>query len=92
MDGKSIYKAPNGKLVKIELKAGETIQEVKIMGDFFMHPEEAVEIIEKGLKGMRLDEQKLKERAEEIIEKNSIQVFGFKPEDLAKAIMMAAEK
>ena len=47
MNSKSIYKIPNGKLLKIALEYNEksnSIDRIRIMGDFFAYPEEAIEI------------------------------------------------
>ncbi len=92
MDGKSTYKVPDGKLLKIALQAEEArIASVKIRGDFFLHPEESIELLEAGLKGEQLQQEKLMKKIASIVESNSIKLFGFNPADLAKAIMLAAE-
>jgi lipoate-protein ligase A len=50
------HKARKG-LIRIEFDEEDGIAEhVKITGDFFMHPEEAVRELEKGLEGHRIDE------------------------------------
>ena len=53
MQSKSIYKVPNGKLLKIFLEFNEknnSIESIKITGDFFAYPEETIEIMENKLK------------------------------------------
>ena len=93
MKGKAIYKVEGGKLLKIALEAEKgKILSVRIFGDFFLHPEEAIELIEKGLQGAELNRETLKKKITSIVERNSIQLFGFKPLDLAKAIMVAVNK
>lgn len=92
MKGNSVYKVENGKLLKVRLEAEqEKITRVKISGDFFMHPEEAIDALEKELEGTELEESKLREKIGSILESNSVRVFGFKAGDLAKAIMKAVE-
>ncbi|WP_297092358.1 lipoate protein ligase C-terminal domain-containing protein [Thermococcus sp.] len=50
------HKARKG-LIRIEFDEREGIAEhVKITGDFFMHPEEAVQELEKKLEGHKLEE------------------------------------
>ena len=47
---KSIYKVPNGKLLKVSLDYDEvdnSIEQIRITGDFFAYPEESIELIEK---------------------------------------------
>lgn len=93
MEGKSMYKVPDGKLLKVHLHAaGGKVKAVRINGDFFLHPEEAIVLLEQGLQGTSLQEEKLKEKIGLIVEGNSIQLFGFRPADLARAIMMAVGK
>ena len=92
MKGNSAHKVENGKLIKVRLQSEQgKITEVKIFGDFFMHPEEAIDVLENKLQGSELDEIKLRERIGSILESNSVRVFGFKAKDLAKAIMKAVE-
>ncbi|MCX6798878.1 MAG: hypothetical protein NTW59_02150 [Candidatus Diapherotrites archaeon] len=91
--GKSVFKVEGGKLLKISLEhSGCAISSVKIAGDFFLHPEEAVGLIEEGLEGTPLDENTLKNKIEAIVKENSLQLFGFAPADLARAIMMAVKQ
>ena len=91
--GKSVFKVQGGKLLKISLEhSGGWIENVRIAGDFFLHPEESVGLVEKGLQGAALDESSLKGKIEAIVKKNSLKLFGFAPADLAAAIMMAVKQ
>jgi len=90
MKGKSTYKIPEGKLVKIELDfSGEKINAVKINGDFFMHPETGVELIERMLKGTMLEKKQIVNAVDVAVKKNSLQLFGITPEGIADAILLA---
>jgi len=92
MIGKSIYKVPDGKLVKISLEfEGNKINSVKITGDFFLHPEEGLELIEKNLVGVELTESELVEKINEAAKVNDLELFGLNSEGVAKAILMAKE-
>ena len=57
LKGKAAYKVPNGKLLRVSLDfEGGKIKAIKITGDFFMHPETGVELIESTLAGQEIDE------------------------------------
>jgi len=90
MEGKSVYKVPNGKLLKIFLDYNKNgcITEVSITGDFFAYPEEAVEFLEQELKGVLLDRKSLLEKINLVVNKNSIQFIGLDAEGLVHGILM----
>ncbi len=87
------HKVEGGKLVKILLstKAGK-IEKIKITGDFFMHPEPFIEDLENALLGLSLDEEDLAVFIRDLFEKERVVLLGASPEDLARCIVMAAEK
>jgi len=91
MKGKSVYKIPNGKLLKIFLdydQQTKCINTVQITGDFFMHPEEAIELLEQELQQVVLNETILRETIESIITKHHVQCIGLDAEGLSRGIMM----
>jgi hypothetical protein len=91
MKTKSVYKIPNGKLLKISLIYNEKsnkIIELNIMGDFFAYPEESIEIIEKKLKNTIIEREVLSKKIESIIKENMIQFIGLNTEGIVKGIMM----
>ncbi len=80
-EGKAIYKA--GKLIRIKAEfEGEKIRKIRITGDFFLYPEEAIERIESSLKGLKISD--VKEKLEEMMK--DMEYEGISPEALAKAI------
>jgi len=90
MNSKSVYKIPNGKLLKISLEYNEndnTISTVKIMGDFFAYPEEAIETLENELKNTQLKKEALMEKINSVIVENNIEFIGLNPEGLTEGIM-----
>lgn len=88
MRGNSILKA--GKLIKITLDYEDgKIDNIKIYGDFFMHPEEGISKIEQGLVGCVLKKEELEGKVSEILNSENIQVFGFDSNQLSEAILMA---
>jgi lipoate-protein ligase A len=91
--GRAEYKVQGGKLIRVQLDVqADRISHVKITGDFFMHPEELIEELEKALIGEPLDGQNLAQRIAAFIEKNRVVLLGALPEDFAKCILMAGGK
>ena len=91
MNSKSVYKVPNGKLLKINLDFNEKtnfIEKVRITGDFFAYPEEAIEKIEEELKSTKLERSPLVEKIQSIINGNEIEFIGLDAEGLTQGILM----
>ena len=91
MKKKSVYKIPNGKLLKICLNYNEKtnkIIDLNITGDFFAYPEESIELIENELKNTIIENDILYNKIDRIIKKNMIQFIGLDSEGITKAILM----
>jgi hypothetical protein len=89
MQSKSVYKIPDGKLLKISLDYKDNIiTEIRIMGDFFAYPEEAIEIIEDELKNSSLNRESLLDKINSVIKDNNIEFIGLNAEGLTDGIMM----
>jgi len=91
MQTRSIYKVPNGKLLKIFLnynKNNNSINSIKITGDFFAYPEESIEIMENKLKNISLNKEQLLKKIQSIIEEDNIQFIGLNAEGLTEGILM----
>ena len=90
---KAEYKVAGGKLIRVQLVKKETmIEKVKITGDFFLHPEELIEDLEKALVGQALNMSNLDEFIGAFIKRRGATLLCASPEDFAKCITMAAEK
>ena len=88
--GKAEYKVEGGKLVRVQLETEDNkIKKVKITGDFFLHPEELIEELEKTVEGATLYEQVLADRIKAFMTKNKAVLLGASPEDFARCIIMA---
>ena len=88
MEGKSTYKVPKGKLLKVTVKwEGNRLEDVKIMGDFFMHPESAIRYLEESLKGSEISDAR--GIIEGFMDSKEVKVLGFDAESLFKAIKKA---
>lgn len=91
MINKSVYKIPNGKLLKIRLDYDEKknlINDIKITGDFFAYPEEAIEYIEGELKNTVLNIEILNKKIKSVIDSRMIEFIGINSEAIIKGIML----
>ncbi len=91
MNSRSIYKVPGGKLLRISLDYDEKtnrIQQIKIMGDFFAYPEEAIETLEVMLKDTDIERGVLRNKIQSIINEYRIQFIGLDAEGLTQGIVM----
>jgi hypothetical protein len=84
----SAHKAVGG-LIRIALDADELIKDIRITGDFFIHPEEAIEDLEKTLMGVRTEEGELLRVIKNFYAEKGIEAPGIEPEDLVEAIRKA---
>ena len=91
MRSQSVYKVPQGKLLKISVeynKKNDVIKNIWITGDFFAYPEEAIELMETKLRNTLMERSQLQETIRSIITKYHIQFIGVDPEGLTQAILM----
>jgi len=90
MQSKSVYKVPNGKLLKIFLDyniENKLINNIRITGDFFAYPEESIDVIEKKLKDTSLTKEDLLEKINSVIKKYNIKFIGLDAESLVEGIL-----
>jgi len=84
------YKVPNGKLLKVSVGfEGSIVTDIKVTGDFFLYPETGIDLIEKSIKGRKLEE--LQPVLDRVVKENNLRLFGFAVKDLVYAIGMAKE-
>jgi lipoate-protein ligase A len=89
------YKVVGGKLLRVRLTVAEstdgtrTIDSITIFGDFFMHPEEAIEELEHALTGAALDETALTARVQTFFD-SDVQIIGAGVDDFVHVILKAA--
>jgi len=91
MNSKSVYKIPDGKLLRISLDYNDKNKKILgllITGDFFVYPEEAIEILEKKLVNTTLNGKILKDKINNVIRENKIEFIGLNTEGLVTGIMM----
>jgi lipoate-protein ligase A len=84
-----LYKVPNGKLLRIFIdKDDQKIIDVKITGDFFVYPEEKISLIEDVIRGKSLDKEQLMKDIDEVVAKESIELFGVNAEGIVTALFL----
>jgi len=89
MQSNSIYKIPNGKLLKVKIEHNDNkIKSIKITGDFFIYPEEAIDKIEKELIDIKLERIIVFEKLNEIVNNDNIEFIGLNIDGLTDGIMM----
>jgi len=85
------FKAEKG-VIEIELShKEEKITKIKITGDFFIYPEEAIEIIENTLRNSHIDRITITEKLKELYEQEGITTPGIKIEDWVTVIFLAID-
>lgn len=94
MRSQSVYKVPKGKLLKISVEYDEKeyrIKDIRITGDFFAYPEEALELLETQLQHMVMEQKALQEKIASIIDTYHIEFIGLNAESLARGIVMCRD-
>jgi len=87
------YKTPGGKLVISDFAVeGGRLRGVKISGDFFLEPPEALAVITAALEGCEADlpEKELAERVRAVVG-GPVEMVGFSPEAVAVAVRRGLE-
>lgn len=85
MERVGVKKVRGGKLLKVKVVEEDgIIKEARISGDFFVHPEEAVEEIEGSLKNVNM--KRVREVLKDFERKRTLRTVGFSLEDIAEII------
>jgi len=86
-----VKKVKGGKLLKVlVIEEGGTIKEAKISGDFFVHPEEAIDEIEGCLKGVEIS--KVREVLRDFAKRRTVRTVGFTLDDIAEILEERGER
>lgn len=88
MQHEILKKIPNGKLIRLKIDADETINQIKITGDFFLYPEESIEEIEKNIAGIAVNSpaEIYAQRIHQSLAAHGAAFIGVTTEDIANAI------
>ena len=86
--GKAVLKVAGGKMLRAEVEHEEGIlKAVKLSGDFFIHPEEAISAIEADLQGATVEQAA--DRVDETARALRAELVGFSAKDVQQVIEMA---
>lgn len=95
MQSKIESKVEGGKLVRMELHLSDgKVTSIKITGDFFIHPEDSLQIIEKAFLSLDPKEKTdlLEIRLTDLVTSQGIQMLGVTPKALASIFSEAVLK
>ena len=88
MQMKAEEKIPGGKLLYIDVDLSEgKISKIRITGDFFLHPEDTIAKIEKGLEGV--EPNHVASKVSEILAENGAQFIGVSQGDIERLVKKA---
>jgi len=89
--GTATRKVPGGKLLRIDVVYADTIQSLKLTGDFFLHPEETLDEITAALTGfaLPLDVDRATQAVETALKARDAQLIGATAEDIILTLQEA---
>jgi len=84
-------KVKEGKVVKVEVEYDEVIKNIRITGDFFLHPEDILDKIEKSIIGLEktVSVEAITSNINKLTECEDIQMIGISPESIAGLVKEA---
>jgi hypothetical protein len=86
---KATHRTKKG-LIEVELSIdNDSLSSLKITGDFFVYPEEALEVIEKELLNLKINQEQIKEKMMEIYKQHQISTPGITIDDWVTVVMKA---
>ncbi|MHA1247051.1 MAG: lipoate protein ligase C-terminal domain-containing protein [Candidatus Thorarchaeota archaeon] len=84
------YKVPGGKLLKVAVEVTDDhIANVRFTGDFFLHPEDALEKIEAKLEGVEVDLKAVQTVIKRTFDEEGVVAVGCQPGDFAHVVVQA---
>ena len=87
---KAEYKIPGGKLLACELTLSDgRISDIKLSGDFFMHPETSILDLEKVIKDTT--PSTFSEKVHGFFKDSGIVLYGVSPQDFIQVIQLALD-
>ena len=93
MKGFAERKVPSGKLVKAAVEFSSAIVKVRFFGDFFLHPEDTLDAIEKNLVGLPavFPLEDFEKKIESVLKKENAQLVGATANDFAVVLQEAIQ-
>jgi hypothetical protein len=91
--GETIWKVPRGGLIRAVVLVKEGyIQNLLFSGNLLCSPVTALEEVEEALKGVAVEEKKIREKVQAMYAKPNYQFTGTTPEDLVRLVLEAVGK
>ena len=87
----SKQKVKEGKVVKVEIECNELIRNTRITGDFFIHPEDILDEIEKSIIGLERSAsiETITSNIRSRIANRDVRMIGISPESIALLVREA---
>jgi len=86
------HKAPKG-LIRVTVKVVDgVIEDIRVAGDFFIYPEDAVWALEQGLKGLRAEPSLVASVVEKVFSDLGLEAVGSTVEDFKLAVVQAVKE
>jgi lipoate---protein ligase len=88
-----VRKIPGGKMVRVDVRFSDSLEHVRITGDFFLFPEDVIDQLEAALVGTRLplDFPALVSKIETILQANQAELYGVSPQDIVSMLEEALQ-
>ncbi|RLE50074.1 MAG: lipoate--protein ligase family protein [Candidatus Methanomethylicota archaeon] len=91
MIGESVLKVSGGKMIRARIAFDREILDVRISGDFFLYPEEAIHELEKQVKEARSEEDIMR-LVEAFFREKHVVVVGASASDFVNVLLNAFRK
>ncbi|MBU1930184.1 hypothetical protein KJ972_01630 [Candidatus Micrarchaeota archaeon] len=93
MRGFAEYKVFGGKLLKAEIEYDTTLKRVRFFGDFFLHPEETIILLEKILQGTPIpfSIEAIESKIAGVLKDQNAELVGVSPNDFALVLQEAIQ-
>lgn len=80
------------KLLRVNVEYTDIIESIEISGDFFVHPEESLTLLENAINGLKVTELDLVvPRIVSVVNSNSIDLVGITPYDIRDVVKEAVK-
>ncbi len=80
------------KLIRVDVDYSDRIDNITISGDFFVHPEELLELVEESVVGIKLSElDSVADRVDAIMNAKNIQLIGITSKDIEEVVREAVK-
>ncbi len=90
MNGVARYKVRGGKLIVVKVEYGTAIEDIQILGDFFMHPEDSIFEVEAKIKGLPLESLGgIEGVVSQLVSEKHIEMVGIDAQSIGKAVREA---